>query len=446
MSANPEQGSARPSADFAGLAGDTSADEIFLEGADWEAVVDAIDDTTITVNMGPQHPSTHGVLRLVLEIEGEVVKSLTPIIGYLHTGIEKNAEYRTWVQGSTFFTRMDYLSPLFNESAYCMGVERLLGIEAPERAQAIRVILMEFNRIASHLVWLATGGMELGTTTVMTFGFRDREHILDLFESQSGVRMNHAYIRPGGLAQDVTDDFEARCEALLELLPRKIAEYEALLTENPIFNHRLRDVGRLSAQDCYELGATGPLLRAAGVPWDLRKAEPYSGYEQYDFEVPTSTDADSYARYEVRIEEMRQSLKIIRQALDTLPGGPVMVEDKRIAWPSQQALGPDGIGNDPEYIRHIMGESMESLINHFKLVTQGFPVPAGQVYSAVESPRGELGYAITSSGTNKPYRVHVRDPSFVNLQAADRMSREHLVADVIVVVASLDPVMGGVDR
>jgi NADH-quinone oxidoreductase subunit D len=386
------------------------------------------------------------VLRLVLELEGEVVQSVTPVIGYLHTGIEKNTEFRTWVQGSTCVTRMDYLSPFFNEAAYCMGVERLLDAEVPERAQAVRVILMEFNRIASHLVWLATGGLELGSTTMMTFGFRDREHILDLFESQSGVRMNHAYIRPGGLAQDVSPDFVERCEALLELMPRRIAEYEDLLLHNPIWNHRLREVGILTPEDAFELGVTGPLLRAAGVPWDLRKAHPYSGYEQYEFDVPTEEGCDSYSRFLVRIEEMRQSLRIIRQALDSLPGGPVMVQDKHIAWPSQQALGPDGIGNDPEYIRHIMGESMESLINHFKLVTQGFPVPAGQVYSAVESPRGELGYAITSSGTNKPYRVHVRDPSFVNLQAADRMSRGSLVADVIAIVASIDPVMGGVDR
>jgi NADH-quinone oxidoreductase subunit D len=422
------------------------SDDIFVEGADWETVVDAIEDDTITVNMGPQHPSTHGVLRLVLELDGETVTKLNPIIGYLHTGIEKNAEYRTWVQGTTFFTRMDYLSPLFNETAYSLGVERLLGIEVPERAQAVRVIMMEFNRIASHLVWLATGGMELGTTTMMTFGFREREHVLDLFESQSGLRMNHAYIRPGGLAQDVTDDFVERCESLLELLPRKMQEYEDLLLRNRIWNDRLRGVGVIDGDTCLRYGVTGPVLRAAGVPWDLRKAQPYSGYERYEFDVPTETGADSFARFLVRLEEMRQSLRIVRQALDTFPGGPVMVDDTRIAWPSQQALGADGIGNDPEYIRHIMGESMESLINHFKLVTQGFTVPAGQVYSPVESPRGELGYAITSTGTNKPYRVHVREPSFVNLQAADTMSRGHMVADVVAIVASLDPVMGGVDR
>ncbi len=421
-------------------------DDVFVDGADWETVVDAVEDDTITVNMGPQHPSTHGVLRLVLELDGETVNRLSPIIGYLHTGIEKNTEYRTWVQGVPNVTRMDYLSPFFNEVAFCLGVERLLGVEAPERAQAVRVILMEFNRIASHLVWLATGGMELGSTTMMTFGFREREHLLDLFESQSGLRMNHAYIRPGGLVQDVTDDFAERCESLLELLPRRMGEYEDLLLHNPIWNDRLRGVGVIDVDQCLALGVTGPVLRAAGAPWDMRKAQPYCGYDRYDFDVPTDGAADSYARFIVRLEEMRQSLRIIRQALDTLPGGPVMVEDTRIAWPSQQSLGADGIGNDPAYIRRIMGESMEALINHFKLVTQGFPVPAGQIYEPVESPRGELGYAITSTGTNKPYRVHVRDPSFVNLQAADSMSRGHLVADVIAIVASLDPVMGGVDR
>ncbi|MEX0952299.1 MAG: NADH-quinone oxidoreductase subunit D [Nitriliruptoraceae bacterium] len=424
----------------------TTPDDVFVEGADWEEVVDAVGSDRLTVNMGPQHPSTHGVLRLVLELDGETVTDLKPVIGYLHTGIEKNAEYRTWVQGCTFFTRMDYLAPLFNELGYCLAVERLLDIEVPQRASAVRVILTEFNRISSHLVWLATGGMELGSTTMMTFGFREREHILDLFESQSGLRMNHAYIRPGGLAQDVTDDFVEHCEALLRKLPEKIGEYEDLLLHNPIWVDRLEGVGVISAERCIELGVTGPLLRAAGVPWDLRRAQPYSGIDQYDFDVPTESTADSYARFLVRLEEMRQSLRIIRQAIDTLPSGRVMVEDRRIAWPSQQSLGADGVGNDPEYIRHIMGESMESLINHFKLVTQGFTVPAGQVYVPVESPRGELGYAVTSTGTNKPYRVHVREPSFVNLQAAREMSRGHMVADVIAVVASIDPVMGGVDR
>ena len=421
-------------------------DDLFVDGADWEQLPDAVDEDTMTVNMGPQHPSTHGVLRLVLDLEGEEVLQLRPVIGYLHTGIEKNAEFRTWVQGTTFFTRMDYLAPLHNELAYSLGVERLLGVEAPERAQAVRLILTEFNRIASHLVWLATGGMEVGAISMMIYGFREREHILDLFESQSGLRMNHAYIRPGGLAQDVTHDFVERCEALLDYLPARMREYEQLLIKNPIWNTRLRGVGIIDAETCLEYGVTGPVLRAAGVAHDLRRVEPYCNLEQYDFDVPVHTEADSWARFEVRLEEMRQSMRIIRQVLDQLPGGPVMVEDKRIAWPAQQALGPDGIGNDPAYIQHIMGESMEALINHFKLVTQGFAVPEGHVYSAVESPRGELGYAITSNGTNRPYRVHVREPSFVNLQAANVMSTGSTVSDVIVVVASLDPVMGGVDR
>ena len=425
---------------------DDLADDVYVEGADWESVVDAVSDDHITVNMGPQHPSTHGVLRLVLDLDGETITRLTPIVGYLHTGIEKNTEVRTWVQGTTFVTRMDYLSPFYNEVAFCLAAEKLLGITVPERAEVVRVILLEFNRIASHLVWLATGGMELGSTTVMEFGFREREHILDLFEAQSGLRMNHAYIRPGGLAQDVTDDFLERSAALVDLLESRMRDYEDLLVDNPIWQTRLKKVGHIDAATCLEFGITGPVLRAAGVPWDLRKAQPYSGYERYEFDVPTRTEGDSFARFLVRLEEMRQSMHIIRQALDLLPGGPVMVDDKRIAWPSQQSLGADGIGNDPAYIRHIMGESMEALINHFKLVTQGFTVPPGQVYVPVESPRGELGYAVTSIGTNKPYRVHVREPSFVNLQAADVRARGQTVADVVVVVASLDPVMGGVDR
>ncbi|MFT6803869.1 MAG: NADH-quinone oxidoreductase subunit D [Nitriliruptoraceae bacterium] len=420
--------------------------DLFVDGADWESLPDAVKDDVMTINMGPQHPSTHGVLRLVLDLEGEKVLKLKPVIGYLHTGIEKNAEFRTWVQGTTFFTRMDYLAPLHNELAYCLGVEKLLGVQAPERAQAVRLILTEFNRIASHLVWLATGGMEVGAVNLMVYGFREREHILDLFESQSGLRMNHAFIRPGGLAMDVTDDFVERCEALLTYLPTRFREYEQLLNKNPIWNSRLRGVGTIDADTCLEYGVTGPVLRSAGVAHDLRKTNPYCNVEQYEFDVPVHTDGDSWARYVVRLEEMRQSMRIIRQVLDSFPGGRVMVDDKTIAAPSQQALGSDGIGNSPDYIKHIMGESMEALINHFKLVTQGFTVPAGQVYSAVESPRGELGYNITSTGTNRPYRAHVREPSFVNLQAADVMSAGCSVSDVIVVVASLDPVMGGVDR
>lgn len=420
--------------------------EYWVEGADWEELVDAVGESTITVNMGPQHPSTHGVLRLILQLEGETVLKLEPVIGYLHTGIEKSTEYRTWPQAPTFLTRMDYLSPFFNEVAYSLAVERLLDIEAPERADAVRVILMEFNRIASHLVWLATGGMELGQTTMMTMGFREREFVLDLFESQSGLRMNHAYIRPGGIANDVTDDFGERCLALADLLDGRITEYEQLLAKNPIWVSRLEGVALLDADECQAYGATGPILRSAGVDWDLRKYQPYCGYDKYDFDVVVGQGADAYERFLLRVAEMRQSLRIVRQAVDQLPGGPVMVEDKRIAWPSKLSVGADGIGNDPAYIRHIMGESMEALINHFKITTQAYTVPAGQVYAAVESPRGELGCSVTSVGTNRPYRIHMRDPSFVHVQALDKMARGHPVGDVIVVVASTDPVLGGVDR
>jgi NADH-quinone oxidoreductase subunit D len=426
--------------------GTDDVDELWVSGADWEAVEDAVEAGRITVNMGPQHPSTHGVLRLVLELEGENVLALQPVIGYLHTGIEKNAEYRNWVQGSTFVTRMDYLSPLFNELAYSLAVEKLLDIEAPPRAQAVRVILTEFNRIASHLVWLATGGMEVGALSMMIFGFRERENILDLFEAQSGLRMNHAYIRPGGIAQDVTHDFAEQCRNLLDYLPERISEYEDLLEQNPIFIDRTRGIGVLDADACRKYGVTGPLLRAAGVPFDLRKSQPYCGIEQYDFDIPIGTDADSYDRFLVRVAEIKESMRIIRQALDDLPGGAHMVADKKIAWPSQLGIGRDGIGNAPEYIRHIMGESMEGLIHHFKIVTEGYSVPAGQVYVALESPRGELGYHVVSNGTKKPYRVHVRDPSFVNLQATEHMAKGHLIADLIAVLSSLDPVMGGVDR
>ncbi len=425
---------------------DEEAADVWVSGADWEEVEDAVDEGRMTVNMGPQHPSTHGVLRLVLELEGETVRSLQPIIGYLHTGIEKNTEYRNWIQGTTFVTRMDYLSTLFNELAYSLAVEKLFGITAPERAQAVRVILTEFNRIASHLIWLATTGLELGAISMMIYGFRERENILDLFEAQTGLRMNHGYIRPGGLAQEVTADFAEQCRQLVAFLPEHIAEYEDLLEENPIFYERNKGVGVLDTDTAIALGVTGPMLRATGVPLDVRRTDPYCNMEQYDFDVPTETDGDAYARFLVRIEEMRQSLRIITQAVDNLPGGPVMVADKKIAWPAQMGLGPDGLGNAPEYIRYIMGESMEALIHHFKLVTEGFVVPPGQVYVSVESARGELGYHVVSNGTTKPYRVHVRDPSFANLQSLDHMTRGHLVADVIAIVASLDPVIGGADR
>jgi NADH-quinone oxidoreductase subunit D len=433
---------------------DTSEGRVYtVTGGDWDEIVGGIGETEtsderIVVNMGPQHPSTHGVLRLVLELEGETVTEARLVIGYLHTGIEKNTEYRTWTQGVTFVTRMDYLSPLFNETAYSLGVEKLLGItdQVPERATTIRVLIMEMQRIASHLVWLATGGMEIGALSAMVYGFREREVVLDVLELITGLRMNHAYVRPGGLAQDLPPGAIEKIEDLLDYIPAKIKDYEKLLSGNPIWQRRLRGVGYLDAAGCIALGVTGPMLRSSGLAWDLRKTEPYCGYETYDFDVPISLDADCFARYELRLAEMSESVKIIRQALDRLKPGPVMVADKKIAWPAQLALGPDGMGNSLDHIRTIMGTSMEALIHHFKLVTEGFRVPAGQVYVPIESPRGELGYHMVSDGGTRPFRVHVRDPSFVNLQAVPAMSEGGLVADVIAAVASVDPVMGGVDR
>jgi NADH-quinone oxidoreductase subunit D len=402
---------------------------------------------TMIINMGPQHPSTHGVLRLLLELDGETVIRCKPIVGYLHTGIEKNTEYRTWVQGVAYVTRADYLSPFFNELAYCLAVERLLGIEAPPRAQVLRVLLCELNRIASHLVWVATGSLELGAVSMMLYGFREREVILDIFEAVTGLRMNHSYIRPGGVIMDLPPDGPRMIAKFLDTMPARIDDYERILNDNPIWLERNVGVGKLSAEDALALGVTGPILRSAGVPIDLRKDEPYSGYETYDFDVPVRTEADAYSRYIIRIAEMRESLKIVEQALERLTEpGPVMVEDPKVGWPVKLSVGPDGIGNDEAYLRHIMEESMEALIHHFKMVTQGPRVPEGEVYTAVESPRGELGMYVVSANEHRPYRVKIRDPSFVNLQAVPTMVEGGLIADAIAVIASLDPVMGGVDR
>ena len=425
---------------------------ITLGGQDWDEIVTAAREgrvgERIVVNMGPQHPSTHGVLRLILEIEGETVIEARCGIGYLHTGIEKNLEYRTWTQGVTFVTRMDYLSPFFNETAYCLGVERLLGVtdDVPERASVIRVMLMELNRISSHLVALATGGMELGAMTVMFFGFRERELILQVFEAITGLRMNNAFIRPGGLAADLPEDGKSRVADLLKILPGRLTELEELMTENYIFKARTQGVGYLDLTGCMALGMTGAVLRSTGLPHDLRKSQPYCGYETYDFDVVTDTGADCYGRYLIRIGEMRESLKIVEQCLQRLEPGPVMISDKKLAWPADLKLGPDGLGNSPEHIAKIMGTSMEGLIHHFKLVTEGIRVPAGQVYTAVESPRGELGVHMVSDGGTRPYRVHYRDPSFTNLQAVAAMCEGGMVAAVSAAVASIDPGMGGVDR
>jgi len=425
-----------------------------VTGGDWDSLVTEIGaakEERVVVNMGPQHPSTHGVLRLVLELEGETVTEVRCGIGYLHTGIEKNTEYRSWTQGVTFVTRMDYLAPLFNETAYCLGVEKLLGItnDLPERANVIRVMMMELNRISSHMVALGTGALELGALSPMIFCFREREKVLDVFEMISGLRMNMAYVRPGGVAVDLPANAIAKVRETVKDLRKSFKDNEKLLVGNTIWMKRTAGIGFLDLAGCTTLGITGPVLRSTGMPWDLRKMQPYSGYENYNFDVVTTDTCDVYGRFLIRVNELEQSLRIIEQCadkLEKLEGAPVMVADKKIAWPSQLALGGDGLGNSLEHIRQIMGTSMESLIHHFKLVTEGFRVPAGQSYTAVESPRGELGVHLISDGGTRPYRVHFREPSFNNLQATSAMCEGSQVADIIGAVASIDPVMGGVDR
>jgi len=384
----------------------------------------------LLINLGPNHPSTHGVLRLIVEMDGEVVKEVTPVIGYLHTGIEKQCENKTWWQGVTLVTRMDYLAPFANIKAYTMSVEKLLGMEVPARAKWIRVLLAELNRIASHLVWLGTSGLELGAMSVFFYCYRERDELLDLFEMVSGERMNHHYFQVGGCAQDLPPGFIERLQAFIDEMPRRIDEYEALLTGNPIWKDRMKGVGVLPVDELIALGVTGPTLRAAGVPHDLRKTNPYSGYEHFQFEVPTATEGDCYARYLVRVREMRESLRIIQQVIDGLPEGPTIADDRKVVLPPREELA----------------WSMEALIHHFKLVSEGFAVPAGEAYAPIESPRGEMGCYVVSDGGPKPYRVHMRDPSFVNLQATAPLCRGNYLADLIAIVATLDPVMGGVDR
>jgi NADH-quinone oxidoreductase subunit D len=423
-------------------------------GADWAEIAEdaaSLREERIVVNMGPQHPSTHGVLRLILEIDGETVTEARCGIGYLHTGIEKNMEYRTWTQGVTFVTRMDYLTPLINETAYSLAVEKLLDVtdQIPERASVIRVMMMELQRVSSHLVFIATGGMEIGSTTMMTNGFGAREHVLKLLEMITGLRMNHAYVRPGGVVQDIPPGALDSVRDAIPELRRAIHDLELLANENPVVKARLVGVGHLDLAGCMALGMTGPILRAAGLPHDVRRSSPYCGYEEYDFEVPVRDTCDAYGRFRIRVDEMYESLRIVAQAADRLQAmgpGPVMIADRKIAWPAQLALGGDGMGNSLDHIRTIMGTSMEALIHHFKLVTEGFRVPAGQTYQAVESARGELGVHLVSDGGTKPFRVHVRDPSFNNLQGVAAMCEGGNLADVIVAVASIDPVMGGVDR
>jgi NADH-quinone oxidoreductase subunit D len=385
---------------------------------------------TMILNMGPQHPSTHGVLRVVLEIDGETVIKLVSDIGYLHTGIEKTCEAKFYQQVVPMTDRIDYLCPMTNNLAYCLAVEKLLELEIPERAQWMRVLLNELTRIQSHLVWLGTHAMDIGALTVFLYCFREREEILRIFEQISGQRMMTSYFRIGGLALEPPLDFFSRVRALLKIMPEKIDEYQNLLSGNPIWVNRLKGVGRLSAEQAVALGVTGPPLRASGVDWDLRRDMPYSSYEKFDFKVPVSTEGDVWARYVVRLEEMRESVKIALQALDGMPEGDIKADAPKVVLPDREK----------------MKTQMESLIHHFKIVTEGFAVPAGEVYQAIESPRGEMGYYVVSDGTAKPYRVHMRNPSYATLQALPAMCEGRLLADVVAVIGSIDIVLGEIDR
>lgn len=390
----------------------------------------AIEGDTVLLNMGPQHPSTHGVLRLLLELDGELVINCIPDIGYLHTGIEKNMEAKSYEKAEVMTDRLDYLNTVGNNLVYCMAIEKLVELDVPVRAQAIRVILTELQRIASHLVWLGTHALDLAAMSVFLYCFREREMILNILEMCSGQRMMTTYIRPGGLWRDVPAGFEDAVREFIKAFPARIDEYDALLTKNPLFLERTKHIGVLSREDAIRWGVTGPMLRASGVAHDLRKAQPYSGYEQYDFDIPTQTGGDTYDRYLVRMEEMRQSLRIVEQALDKLPYGPVRSNNRKFVPPPRSELGV----------------SMEALIHHFKLWTDGFDAPKGGVYVAVESPRGELGVYLEGNGGPLPHRVYWRTPSFVNLQVLPLLSKGHLVADLVALIGTVDIVLGDVDR
>jgi NADH-quinone oxidoreductase subunit D len=390
----------------------------------------AIAGDTVLLNMGPQHPSTHGVLRLLLELDGETVINCIPDVGYLHTGVEKNMEAKTYIKAEVMTDRLDYMNNVGNNLVYCMAIEKLTELDVPPRAQVIRVILTELQRISSHLVWLGTHALDLAAMSVFLYCFRERELILDILEMCSGQRMMTTYIRPGGVWRDVPGGFEDAVRQFIKTLPGRIDEYEALLTKNPLFLERTKNLGVLSPEDALAFGITGPMLRACGIPHDLRKAQPYMGYEQYDFDVPTQKAGDTYARYQVRIEEMRQSLRIVEQALDKLTDGPVISNNRKYVPPPRSELGT----------------SMEALIHHFKLWTEGFLPPVGSVYAAVESPRGELGVYLESDGSPKPYRVHWRTPSFTIMQVLPKLAKGHFVADLVALIGTIDIVLGDVDR
>jgi NADH-quinone oxidoreductase subunit D len=392
--------------------------------------VEGAEEELLTLNMGPHHPATHGVLRLLVTLEGEVVRDLKPIIGYVHTGIEKTAEDKSYWKAIPVVERMDYLAYYFNAMAYCGAVETLLEIEVPKRAQYLRVIHLELNRIMSHLVWLGTTALDLGAISMFWYCFRERETILDLFEYSSGQRMHTRYFQVGGVFEDIPRGWEAKCRAFVDLMPDRVDQYGALLNRNEIVLRRLRGVCPLDEETLLALGVTGPLLRAAGNPWDLRKAMPYSSYDDFEFRIPVGTEGDNWDRYAVRLAEMHESVRIIRQALDGLPEGDHITDDRKVALPP----------------RHELATSMEALIHHFKLVTEGFRVPPGEVYYPIEGPRGELGCFVRSDGSSKPARVHMRDPSFVNLQAFAPMVRDAYIADLIATLGMLDPLLGGIDR
>ncbi|MCI0399069.1 MAG: NADH dehydrogenase (quinone) subunit D [Chloroflexi bacterium] len=392
--------------------------------------MDIESEENMLLSMGPQHPSTHGVLRLLLELDGENVVNLAPDIGYLHTGIEKNMEAKTYTKALVMTDRIDYLGPMSNNLAYILAVEKLLDMEAPPRAQALRVILTELTRINSHLIWLGTHALDLAAMSVFLYCFREREYLLDVFEMVSGQRMMSSYFRPGGLWRDVPEEFEPAVRQFLDFFPARLADYEALLTNNPIWLERTKDIGVVSAEDAVALGMTGPSLRGSGLQWDIRKAVPYCGYEKYEFDVPIGHNGDVYDRYWCRMQEMRQSLGIIRQALDKLPKGPVNIDDRKIVPPPRAELG----------------RSMEAVIHHFKLWTEGFSAPAGYVYQRIESPRGEYGCYLRGDGTAKPARVHLRTPSYVHLAALPVMGKGTFVADLVAIIGSVDIVLGEIDR
>jgi NADH-quinone oxidoreductase subunit D len=390
----------------------------------------APEDETMIINMGPQHPSTHGVLRLMMELKGETVVRTKPIIGYLHTGMEWTGEELTYIQGATNVTRMDYAAPLFNELAFSLAVEKLLQIEVPPRAVWIRMLMTELNRIASHLLFLATNGMDIGAVTMMLYGWREREEVLRFFEKVTGLRMNHNFIRPGGVAADLPDGWRSDVLRLLELIPPRLEEYDVLMTGQPIWRERLQGVGVISTEECLALGVTGPILRSTGYAWDLRRHEPYLAYDEVDFDIVVGTFGDCYDRYAIRLNEVRESIRLVHQILEKMPKGDYRIQDKKVTPPPRARID----------------ESMEALIHHFKIFTEGFKVPEGEVYATVESPRGELGVYIVADGSSKPYRMHVRAPSFVNLQALPHMMHGGLIADGVANISSVDPIMGEVDR